>query len=100
MTLEDRALNALAAILPGLVIAVVTAIITVRLALRRFYSERWWERKAQAYSDILEALYISQAYADAFVARAVGGGYRDPDERYKELEGKSGAAHERLAHMR
>lgn len=38
-------------------IAVISSWVTVRLALRRFYSEKWWERKAEAYSEIIEALY-------------------------------------------
>jgi hypothetical protein len=32
----------------GLPIAVATAWVTVRLALRRFRSEHWWERKANS----------------------------------------------------
>ena len=36
---------------------VVSAISTVRLALRRFRSEKWWERKADSYSRIIEALH-------------------------------------------
>ena len=34
----------------------ITAWITVKLALRRFYTEKWWERKAQAYSEIIGSL--------------------------------------------
>ena len=30
--------------------------LTVRLALRRFYTEKWWERKVQAYSEIIGSL--------------------------------------------
>lgn len=44
-------------ILSGLVIAVVTSIVSVHLSLRRFYSQRWWERKAEAYSEIMDSLY-------------------------------------------
>jgi hypothetical protein len=29
----------------------------VQLSLRRFYAEKWWERKADAYMAILESLY-------------------------------------------
>lgn len=41
----------------SLVVAVVTAILTVQLSLRRFQAERWWERKVDAYSRIIEALH-------------------------------------------
>ncbi len=42
----------------SLIVAVVTAVVTVKLALRRLRSERWWERKANAYSSIIESLHV------------------------------------------
>ena len=56
----------LIALVPGLIIAVVASIVTVRLSLRRFYSEKWWERKADTYSSIVEALYNMKAYIEAY----------------------------------
>ena len=54
-------MNVLETTLPGLatslVIAVVTSLLTVRLALQRFRRERWWDRKAESYSRIVEALH-------------------------------------------
>jgi hypothetical protein len=47
----------LSSLLPSLIVGICTAIFSVRLALRRFHAERWWERKAEAYSQIEEALY-------------------------------------------
>lgn len=44
-------------LISGIVVALVASYVTVRLSLRRFYSEKWWKRKAQAYSEIIEALY-------------------------------------------
>jgi hypothetical protein len=38
-------------------VAVFASILSVNLAMRRFYSEKWWERKAEAYSRIVEELY-------------------------------------------
>jgi hypothetical protein len=35
----------------------IGTVLTTNLALRRFYRERWWERKAEAYSRIIEALH-------------------------------------------
>ena len=43
-------------LIPALVVSVATAWITVRLSLRQFKSERWWEKKAEAYSAILQHL--------------------------------------------
>lgn len=49
-------------LIPSLVVAVVTALLTIRLSLRKFYTERWWERKADAYSRIVEALHKHKNY--------------------------------------
>lgn len=41
----------------SLLVAVVAAVVTARLALRRFYREKWWEAKMRAYTDLLQALH-------------------------------------------
>jgi hypothetical protein len=50
-------LQFLANLVTSLVISVFTAVLTVQLSLRRFQSERWWERKVDAYTRIIEALH-------------------------------------------
>ncbi len=45
-------------LLGALAISVVTAVVAVHLALRRFRAEQWWERKARVYSSILESLHV------------------------------------------
>jgi hypothetical protein len=47
----------------GLVIAVATGVLTVSLSLRRFRLERWWEKKYDAYTTIVTALYHVHRYA-------------------------------------
>ena len=44
-------------LLVGLVVAVVASLVTVRLSLKRFYAERWWDRKADAYTRVIAALH-------------------------------------------
>jgi len=51
-------------LLPGLLIAVVTAIVTIHLSIKRFHSERWWERKADSYSRIVESLHQMKAWCE------------------------------------
>ena len=46
----------LIALLGSLVGGVVSSVLTHALTTRRFYSQKWWERKAEVYSTILEAL--------------------------------------------
>jgi hypothetical protein len=47
----------LVSLIPSVLVAVITAVLTVRLSLRSFYSQKWWERKADSYSAIMQALY-------------------------------------------
>ena len=54
-------------IVSGVVIAILTSYVTVRLSLWQFRSERWWERKVELYSDVLEALYRIRSHAANFV---------------------------------
>ncbi len=51
--MEDLASKAIVAILTAL----VTIPLTAWLATRRFYSEKWWERKLEAYLALIEALH-------------------------------------------
>ena len=54
--MEQLAQGILIALLPSLLVSVVTAWVTVRLSLREFRLRWWWERKADAYSRIVEQL--------------------------------------------
>lgn len=47
-----------------LLVAVATSWVTVRLSLNRFRSERWWERKADAYAKVIEALHHAKEFPD------------------------------------
>ena len=64
----------------GLVIAVATSVLTVRLALGRFHAERWWERKAEAYTEILNALSDLKHYAEILARKEQGAKYTDEFE--------------------
>lgn len=74
-------LNTIAA---GLLVSVVTSVLTVRLALGRYYSERWWERRLDAYTRVHDALSVqlkqTKAESDAM------------DDYYSELY-RTGEAH-------
>lgn len=50
-------MDALIHLVIGVVIAVVSAHVTVRLAIRRFRAEKWWERKADIYAAVFNALH-------------------------------------------
>src|SRR6266481_7061200 len=60
--------NIVMTLLSGLFVAAVTSILTVRLALWRFHSEKWWERKAELYSRLMEALFDMHSYNRQWLA--------------------------------
>ena len=59
----DSLIEVARVLIPGVVIAVLSAVITVRLAIRRFHEERWWEKKEESYSSLLEILHRFKSYA-------------------------------------
>ncbi len=42
----------------GILLAIITSYITVQLSIRKFRSERMWERKIEAYSKLIESLHF------------------------------------------
>ncbi len=48
------------------VVGVVSALFTTFLARKRFVSERWWDRKADAYTRILDSLVEMHRYHEAY----------------------------------
>ena len=83
-------------LLPGLIIAVVAAYFTVKLSIKRFRSERWWERKAEAYSVIVEALHHMKNYCEEEIEAQVT--HRDlPEEKSKYLSKKLNRGREEIA---
>jgi hypothetical protein len=64
MTLDPLTLIALVAgtILVSILAAVLAARLTLRAAATQFTSERWWERKADAYSGLVHALHAMRGY--------------------------------------
>jgi hypothetical protein len=51
-------------ILAGIVIATISSLVTVQLSLGRFRSEKWWEKKAEAYSNLIGAIHDAKAFSE------------------------------------
>ncbi|MBS9718497.1 hypothetical protein ACFFUT_09140 [Pseudohalocynthiibacter aestuariivivens] len=56
--------------------------LSLRVALKKFVTEKWWERKAQAYESVISALYSSFRYFDEELEANMGG--REIGEELKE----------------
>jgi hypothetical protein len=75
----------------SLLVAVVTALLTVWLSLHRFYREKWWEAKMRAYSDLIHALHNMKRDLEITIRAVMVG--RDTDTPfYKEWAAKHRAA--------
>ena len=48
--------NLLISIVSGSVIAIVSSYLTSMWTIKKFYTEKWWDRKEQAYTEIINAL--------------------------------------------
>ena len=71
-------------IITGIVTAAISSWIAVQLSLRKFHLEKWWERKANAYSALIQALHDSKTFCDEHF-EALCAGRQVSDERDKEL---------------
>jgi hypothetical protein len=52
----DNIFPILANLVPAIIVAVIASWVTVQLSLRQFYTEKWWERKADAYAEVIGSL--------------------------------------------
>lgn len=82
-------------IITAVTISVLSSWVTVQLSLRQFRSERWWEKRVDAYSKIIEALHNSKAFLEEHLeAEAVEGDLSA--ERKKELGARAHAANDEI----
>jgi len=71
-------------LLASVPVALLTSWVTVKLALRRFQSEKWFERKVDAYTNVIGALHHMKTTTDR-EQRAEHRGIELSDETREEL---------------
>ncbi|ELV8853851.1 MULTISPECIES: hypothetical protein [Vibrio] len=52
--------------LPGILVAVFSSFLAARWATKKFYTEKWWERKEKAYTEIINSLYDMVQFYEVF----------------------------------
>lgn len=62
------------------IIALITSIISVKLALRKFKSEKWWDRKLSCYIELAEAFSVIIIYVDMVIDIDLDDVQHDPKE--------------------
>ena len=78
----------------GLLTAVFAAMLSARWAVRRAYQEKWWEKKHQAYSEIIESLHDHLRHADLCAQEYMSD--RSDEAKSKEFAARSSEAHWRI----
>ena len=78
-------------VLPGIISAIIASYLAANWSLRKFYSEKWWERKERAYAEIIDALYDLLQYCE-IQKEDYGVGTSYSDDKVKELGEKYGQA--------
>jgi len=71
------------AIIPAIVVAILTAYITVKLSMKQFYTQRWWQKKAEVYSEIIQNLALLQFYFGESYDEGIGLKKLSDDEKEK-----------------
>jgi len=76
-------------ILPGIITAILGSIIAsyfaAKWSVRKFYLEKWWQRKEDAYVEIIDALYDLLRYCQ-IRKEDYGGGTRYSEDQEKQFD--------------
>ena len=78
-----------------IMVATVSAWIAVQLSLRRFRTEKWWEKRAFAYERLIEAFHHSKAFSESHL-KAAQQGREISEERDKALRSKAMEAEQEI----
>ena len=90
----ETALNIFTAILIG----AISSLITANLAFRKYRTERWWERKAETYTQLIESLHNLKAFFEANY-EATMNMTEVPKEIDTDLDKKFKAAHQEISKL-
>ena len=82
-------LNTLLTVLTGIAIAAVSSWITVHLSIRQFRSQRWWEKKVEAYERVIEAFHKYKKFSSEYLITEYFKGNEVSEERAAELRAQS-----------
>ncbi|MGD8190197.1 hypothetical protein ACQCN2_09460 [Brevibacillus ginsengisoli] len=89
---EDNVIKMITTIIPSLIIAIISPFIVIKIALKQFYTQKWWEAKASAYSKIVESLsgmiYVKEQRFDHDVVNLLNLS-EETLKRYQEIESKA-----------
>ena len=83
-------------LLTGIGIAAASSWITVRLSIKQFRNQRWWEKKVETYQKVIEAFHKSKKFASEHIKTEYVG--REVSENRKaELSEQFEEAHDEIS---
>ena len=83
-------------LLTGIGIAAASSWITVRLSIKQFRNQRWWEKKIETYQRVIEAFHKSKKFESEYLT-AESKGREVSEDRGAELVKQSKEAHEEIS---
>lgn len=86
-------------LLTGIGIAAASSLITVRLSIKQFRTQRWWEKKVETYQRVIEAFHKSKNYSSEYLTTE-SKGREVSEDREAELVKRSKEAHEEISKAR
>ena len=92
--MDDFTSHLLTALVSGLGSGVLSAWLTYIFAWRRFRTEKWWERRADAYEKIMDALRSAKRFSDVHLERLMQGGNEPSPEEVGKLRVQSKEGHD------
>lgn len=85
VTTADFIMKICQALVPGIIIAIATAVMTVQLSLKKFRAEKIWEKKFDSYSSILKAFSVVKNEASIVVNHAKDHGVKPWEDVNNEV---------------
>ena len=83
-------------LLKGIGIAAVSSLITVRLSIKQFRNQKWWEKKVETYQRVIEAFHKAKKFESEYLTAEFKGREVSEDLR-AELVKQSKEAHEEIS---
>lgn len=62
--MEEKIIITIREIFQPIFISIMVTVITVKLSLKKFRSEKWWEKKTESYSKIVDVLHQLKNYCE------------------------------------
>lgn len=71
--------------IPAILVSIITAMVTVRLSIKQYQSQRWWEKKAETYNLIIKNLAELRYFIEDLLKQHEGEKVIINQDKYNEI---------------